>query len=180
MVADRFLVDVLARVPVFAQEVKRYSKGVWSSRLRLYPEGLFEVYFPVPPTQEQRAIVEHIARETTKLDAVRTATERTIALLEERRTALVAWARQHRRLLIEDDYDAENRYDRLPVGALQGLDPESAVELGEVLAGTHDGRTSREQITVYKSMGHAVEDAAAAGLVYRRAREQGVGTEVEL
>jgi ornithine cyclodeaminase len=49
-----------------------------------------------------------------------------------------------------------------------------------VLAGTREGRTSPEQITVYKSMGHAVEDAAAAGLIYRSAREQGVGTEVEL
>jgi alanine dehydrogenase len=54
-----------------------------------------------------------------------------------------------------------------PAGAfeLQGLDPEAAVELGEVLAGTHPGRTSDDQLTVYKSMGHAVEDAAAAALV---------------
>jgi ornithine cyclodeaminase/alanine dehydrogenase-like protein (mu-crystallin family) len=73
-------------------------------------------------------------------------------------------------------------FEPYPAGAheLQGLDPESAVELGEVLAGTREGRTSPEQITVYKSMGHAVEDAAAAGLVYRRAQEQGIGTEVEL
>jgi ornithine cyclodeaminase len=73
-------------------------------------------------------------------------------------------------------------FEPYPAGAheLQDLDPESAVELGEVLAGTREGRTSPEQITVYKSMGHAVEDAAAAGLVYRRAREQGIGTEVEL
>jgi ornithine cyclodeaminase/alanine dehydrogenase-like protein (mu-crystallin family) len=54
-----------------------------------------------------------------------------------------------------------------PAGAfeLQGLDPEAAVELGEVLSGTRPGRTSAEEITVYKSMGHAVEDAAAAALV---------------
>jgi alanine dehydrogenase len=73
-------------------------------------------------------------------------------------------------------------FEPYPAGAheLQGLDPDSAVELGEVLAGTREGRTSPEQITVYKSMGHAVEDAAAAGLVYRRAREQGIGTDVEL
>ena len=73
-------------------------------------------------------------------------------------------------------------FEPYPAGAheLQGLDPGSAVELGEVLAGTREGRTSPEQITVYKSMGHAVEDAAAAGLVYGRAREQGIGTEVEL
>jgi type I restriction enzyme S subunit len=85
-------VDALVRLPVFAQEVTRYSKGVWSSRLRLYPEGFFEVYLPVPPQEEQRAIVEHIARETAKLDAVRAATERTIALLKERRSALIAAA----------------------------------------------------------------------------------------
>jgi ornithine cyclodeaminase/alanine dehydrogenase-like protein (mu-crystallin family) len=73
-------------------------------------------------------------------------------------------------------------FEPYPAGAheLQGLDPDSAVELGEVLAGTREGRSSPEQITVYKSMGHAVEDAAAAGLVYRQAREHGIGTEVEL
>lgn len=85
-------VDLLARVPVFAQEVKRYSKGVWSSRLRLYPEGLFEVHLPVPPKEEQQAIVDHVERETIKLDAVRVATERTVALLKERRSALIAAA----------------------------------------------------------------------------------------
>jgi type I restriction enzyme S subunit len=83
-------IDALVRLPVFAQEVTRYSKGVWSSRLRLYPEGFFEVYLPVPPQEEQRAVVAHIARETAKLDAVRAATERTIALLKERRSALIA------------------------------------------------------------------------------------------
>lgn len=85
-------IDALVRLPVFAQEVTRYSKGVWSSRLRLYPDGFFEVYLPVPPQEEQRAVVEHIVRETAKLDAVRVATERTIALLKERRSALIAAA----------------------------------------------------------------------------------------
>jgi ornithine cyclodeaminase len=57
-----------------------------------------------------------------------------------------------------------------PAGSfeLQGLDPAAAVELGEVLAGTRPGRTSDDQLTVYKSMGHAVEDAAAAALVLER------------
>jgi alanine dehydrogenase len=73
-------------------------------------------------------------------------------------------------------------FEPYPAGAheLQGLDPEATAELGEVLAGIRDGRTSPEQITVYKSMGHAVEDASAAGLVYSRALEAGIGTEVEL
>jgi ornithine cyclodeaminase/alanine dehydrogenase-like protein (mu-crystallin family) len=58
-----------------------------------------------------------------------------------------------------------------PAGAfeLQGRDPEAAVELGEVLSGARPGRTAADQITVYKSMGHAVEDAAAAALVLERA-----------
>jgi type I restriction enzyme S subunit len=89
---DPSFVDALVRMPVFAQEVTRYSKGVWSSRLRLYPEGFFEVFFPVPPTEEQRAIVARIAAETAKVDAMRSATERTITLLKERRAALIVAA----------------------------------------------------------------------------------------
>ena len=87
---DRGFVDSMVRIPIFAQEVTRYSKGVWSSRLRLYPEGLFEVLFPVPPLDEQRAIAAYIAAETAKIDALRAATERSIALLKERRAALIA------------------------------------------------------------------------------------------
>ena len=62
-------------------------------------------------------------------------------------------------------------FDPPPAGSfeLQGLDPGGAVELGEVLAGTRPGRTNENQITVYKSMGHAVEDAVAAALVLERA-----------
>lgn len=89
---DPAYVDALVRMPVFAQEVIRFSKGVWSSRLRLYPEGLYEIYLPVPPLDEQRAIVAHIASETMKIDALREAAERTIALSKERRAALIAAA----------------------------------------------------------------------------------------
>jgi ornithine cyclodeaminase/alanine dehydrogenase-like protein (mu-crystallin family) len=69
-----------------------------------------------------------------------------------------------------------------PAGAheLQGLGGGAVTELGEVLAGTRPGRTSDEEITVYKSTGHAVEDAAAARLVYRRAGQAGAGLVVEL
>jgi type I restriction enzyme S subunit len=85
-------VDALVRMPVFAREATRFSKGVWSSRLRLYPEGLFEIWMPVPPLEEQHAIVAHINRETAKLDALRAAAERTVELLKERRAALIAAA----------------------------------------------------------------------------------------
>lgn len=53
-------------------------------------------------------------------------------------------------------------------------------EIGEVLAGAKPGRTSDREVTLYKSVGIAVQDVAAANLVYRRALEQGVGTEVEI
>ncbi|MBB6306382.1 restriction endonuclease subunit S [Xanthobacter tagetidis] len=85
-------VDALVRIPVFAQEVTRYSKGVWSSRLRLYPEGFFETWWPVPPLAEQQEIVSHIATEAAKTDRLRTATEHSITLLKERRGALIAAA----------------------------------------------------------------------------------------
>ncbi len=52
-------------------------------------------------------------------------------------------------------------------------------ELGEVLVGTHPGREHEDELTLFKSLGIAVEDLAAAELVVRRAREQGVGSEVE-
>jgi type I restriction enzyme, S subunit len=51
-----------------------------------------EFAVPLPPMDEQAAIVDHIAAETAKLDALRLATERTIALLKERRAALIAAA----------------------------------------------------------------------------------------
>ncbi|RMI43407.1 MocR-like pyridoxine biosynthesis transcription factor PdxR [Streptomyces triticirhizae] len=48
----------------------------------------------------------------------------------ERRAAVVDWARAHGGLVVEDDYDGEFRYDRQPVGAVQGLDPDRIVYLG--------------------------------------------------
>jgi ornithine cyclodeaminase/alanine dehydrogenase-like protein (mu-crystallin family) len=69
-----------------------------------------------------------------------------------------------------------------PTGSaeLQGLDPASIAEIGEVLAGTHPGRRSDDELTLYKSTGHAVEDAAAARQVFDRASAEGVGTTFEL
>ena len=54
------------------------------------------------------------------------------ALAPERRQALVAWAQQRDGTIIEDDYDAEFRYDRDPVGALQGLVPDRVALIGTV------------------------------------------------
>jgi GntR family transcriptional regulator/MocR family aminotransferase len=53
-------------------------------------------------------------------------------LAAERRAALLQWAEEHDALIIEDDYDAEYRYDRAPVGALQGLRPDLVAHVGSV------------------------------------------------
>jgi ornithine cyclodeaminase/alanine dehydrogenase-like protein (mu-crystallin family) len=69
-----------------------------------------------------------------------------------------------------------------PVGCseLQGLNPESGTELGEVLLKQRAGRRSEKETTIYKSMGHAMEDLVAANLVYQKAIEKGIGSKFEL
>jgi ornithine cyclodeaminase len=60
-----------------------------------------------------------------------------------------------------------------------GIGPEHIrAELGEILTGAHEGRRSADELTVFKSLGLAAEDLAAAELVYERARAEGVGTAV--
>jgi ornithine cyclodeaminase len=76
----------------------------------------------------------------------------------------------------------DSAFAPLPAGAPE-LDPrgrDGVVELGEIVAGTAEGRTSPEQITLYKSVGVAVQDLAAAALVLAAARERGAGQEIEL
>jgi GntR family transcriptional regulator/MocR family aminotransferase len=51
-------------------------------------------------------------------------------LASDRRGALLEWAEERDALIVEDDYDSELRYDRLPVGALQGLAPERVCHIG--------------------------------------------------
>ncbi len=70
-----------------------------------------------------------------------------------------------------------------PAGApdLAGVPPERVyAELGELVRGDKPGRTSADQITLYKSVGVAVQDVAAAALVLEAARASGIGTEIDL
>jgi GntR family transcriptional regulator/MocR family aminotransferase len=53
-----------------------------------------------------------------------------VVMTAERRHALIEWAARRSAFVIEDDYDAEYRYDRVPVGAIQGLAPERVVYAG--------------------------------------------------
>jgi ornithine cyclodeaminase len=69
-----------------------------------------------------------------------------------------------------------------PGGApeLAGVDPASVAELGELVSGSRRGRATPVEITLYKSVGVAVQDLAAAALVLAAARERAVGLEIEL
>jgi ornithine cyclodeaminase/alanine dehydrogenase-like protein (mu-crystallin family) len=65
--------------------------------------------------------------------------------------------------------------DVIPYG-----DAHIRAELGEVVSGQKPGRRSAEEVTLYKSLGLAIEDLTSAALVYQRARELGRGLEVSL
>jgi alanine dehydrogenase len=60
------------------------------------------------------------------------------------------------------------------------LRADDVIEIGELVAGVRTGRTSDDQVTLYRSVGVAAQDAAAAALVLEAARAQGVGTEIRL
>jgi len=55
-----------------------------------------------------------------------------VVLAGHRRQELIAWTRRRDAIIIEDDYDAEFRYDRDPVGSMQGLAPDRVISLGTV------------------------------------------------
>ncbi len=76
----------------------------------------------------------------------------------------------------------DSAFAPLPAGAPE-LEPrgrDGVVELGEIIGGTAAGRSSPEDLTLYKSVGVAVQDLAAAALVLAAARERGAGQEIEL
>ena len=102
--------------------------------LGLYRDLLDDTGLGIPPlgVDEQGARVEEL--ETLDVDAVLLTPAHQFptgfALSPERRAAVRSWARVTGGLIFEDDYDGEFRYDRKPVGALQGLDPEHVVYFG--------------------------------------------------
>jgi type I restriction enzyme S subunit len=81
--------DYLFRTARFVAEVICHSKGVWSSRLRLYPEEFFEIRIPYPPIEEQRSIVRFLNRETTRIETLIDKKQRQIYFFQEKRAALV-------------------------------------------------------------------------------------------
>jgi type I restriction enzyme S subunit len=83
---------LLFRTEMFSAECARRSHGIVWDRLRLYWEGFREIRVPIPPPSVQLKIVESVGIEANKLDGLRSVTERTITLLKERRSALIAAA----------------------------------------------------------------------------------------
>lgn len=93
-VGERIIAELLVaaiNAPYVRQQIESLAQTT-NGTYKLSGEDVRTLQIALPPQEEQRAIVAHIARETAKLDAVRAATERTIALLKERRSALIAAA----------------------------------------------------------------------------------------
>jgi type I restriction enzyme S subunit len=84
--------DYLYRTPGHITEIRRFSKGVWESRMRLYPSEFFSMMTPAPPKAEQDQIVAFLSKEGTRLTALEDECRRTILVLQERRTALITVA----------------------------------------------------------------------------------------
>lgn len=78
--------------------------------------------------------------------------------------------------------EAMNALSPAPVGCVElaGMAVERVAELGEILLGRKPGRTSDTEVTLYKSMGNAVEDLVIANLAYEEARRLGAGTHVRI
>lgn len=98
--------DLLIRSREYVTEMARFSKGVWRSRLRLYPDDFLSLRTLVPPLQDQRDIVDHVRAVTDKQNALCEKLERSIALLRERRQAIISAAVTNQ--LHPNDYLAAN------------------------------------------------------------------------
>lgn len=84
--------DDLCRVPSHRTAIKSRSKGVWESRLRLYPDAFLGMSMPLPPFDEQQAIAAFVDCQTSHWDSLASEASRAIELLQERRTALISAA----------------------------------------------------------------------------------------
>ncbi len=85
-------VEMILRSPLAVAEMKRHSRGITDFRLRLYWEEFKAIQIPFPPKSEQLEIAVFIKTEATKIDVLRAEADRTITLLKERRSALIAAA----------------------------------------------------------------------------------------
>ena len=89
---DPWFYDYLFRTGRFISKIICHSRGVWTSRLRLYPEEFFEIRLPIPPLQEQKDIIAHIEKATGQYAALEEKISNSITLLREYRSALISAA----------------------------------------------------------------------------------------
>ena len=89
---DPSFLEVLIRSSLFVQEMKRHSSGVWSSRLRLYPDVLLSLRCALPPTPEQITIAHEIGRRTKSITALRNRLSRQLEVIAEYRHTLITAA----------------------------------------------------------------------------------------
>ncbi len=90
---------------------------------------------PVPVPVDAHGVVVDELRRTAATAVILTPAHQTptgVVLAPARRQELLRWADERAGIMIEDDYDSEFRYDRQPVGALQGLAPDRVVLIGSV------------------------------------------------
>lgn len=85
-------IDLLYRTPQYVAEFTRWSKGVWESRLRLYPFEFFQILTPLPPYTEQEAIVAAVEQKIGGFSTAISTLERSISKLEEYRSGLISAA----------------------------------------------------------------------------------------
>jgi type I restriction enzyme, S subunit len=85
-------VDTLVRTPGYVQEMTRFSRGVTSSRLRLYPDEFLALRTPVPPIEVQQRIIGKIERFRGSAENLVHRVTSQIELLIEHRQALITAA----------------------------------------------------------------------------------------
>lgn len=84
--------DAVFRSSAYIAEMTRYSTGVWTSRLRLYPEVFLSLRAPVPELSEQHRIAQAVRRQSERTSALAERLYRVVDLLTERRQALITAA----------------------------------------------------------------------------------------
>ena len=89
---DGEFLHYLFRAPFMPNVYRMFSNGIRLSQWRLEPEHFENLILFLPPVEEQSAIIAVVKKQLRKLDALKSITEKTISLLQERRTALISAA----------------------------------------------------------------------------------------
>lgn len=106
--------DALFRSRAYVTEMTRYSKGVWTSRLRLYPESFLSLRSPFPPREDQLNIANEVSTIKTKRDTMCGPLARSLELLKERKRSLITAA-------VTGEFDVSSASSRAADVVLEGV-----------------------------------------------------------